>query len=233
MIDLPMAPVPHNEPMGDDERQLAVGFGFCHNEINTLARQVVAASSQVGALASLLAERGLLSEEELESRQAEELKRLKAVLDREDFGVAVSSEFPDKYAIPPEKLPDIDCEARLPLCRAACCSMRFALSTQDLDEGVVRWEYGQPYLIRHNPEVGRCVHQDPDTFHCGVYEKRPSVCRVYDCRKDARVWVDFEQRIINPDLFITMSNGRLRPQFPKRDAKSAAPAPVSAEGAAS
>ncbi|HVA92133.1 MAG TPA: YkgJ family cysteine cluster protein [Chloroflexota bacterium] len=233
MIDLPMASLPHNEHMGGDERQLAVGFGFCHNEINTLARQVVAASSQVGALAAILAERGILSEEELRTRQAEELKRLKAVLDREDFGVAVSEEFPDKYNIPPEKLPAIDCEARLPLCRAACCSMRFALSTQDLDEGVVRWEYGQPYLIRHNADVGRCVHQDPENFHCGIYEKRPSVCRVYDCRKDARVWVDFEQRIINPDLFVTMSNGTQRPHFPKREAKPAPAAQLAHEEAAS
>lgn len=174
MIDLPMASLPQNERMGEDERQVSVGFGFCHNEINTLARQLVAASTQVSALASILTERGLLTNDELETQQAEERKRLMSVLNREDFGVAISEEFPDKYDIPADKLPKIDCEARLPLCGAACCSMRFALSTQDLDEGVVRWEYGQPYLIRHDNAVGRCVHQDPDDFHCGVYEKRPA-----------------------------------------------------------
>jgi len=233
MIDLPMAPLPQNERMDDGERQIAVGLGFCHNEINTLARQLVAASTQVGALASILTERGILTKEELAAQQAEERKRLMSVLSREEFGVAVSEEFPDKYAIPPEKLPDIDCEARLPLCGAACCSMRFALSAQDLDEGVVRWEYGQPYLIRHNLEVGRCVHQDPDTFRCGVYEKRPSVCRVYDCRKDARIWVDFEKRIINPDLFVTMSNGRRRPHFPKREKTAPNPQAAAQEMAGS
>ncbi|MGH2344853.1 MAG: hypothetical protein ACRDG4_06475, partial [Chloroflexota bacterium] len=119
-----MAPLPQNERMDDGERQIAVGLGFCHNEINTLARQLVAASTEVGALASILTERGLLTKEELEARQVEERKRLMSVLSREEFGVAVSEEFPDKYAIPPEKLPTIDCEARLPLCGAACCSMR-------------------------------------------------------------------------------------------------------------
>jgi len=228
MIDLPMASLPQNERMGEDERQISVGLGFCHNEINTLARQMVAASTQVNALTAILTERGLLTKEEMESRQAEERKRLMSVLNREDFGVAISEEFPDKYDIPAEKLPQIDCEARLPLCGAACCSMRFALTAQDLDEGVVRWEYGQPYLIRHDNAVGRCVHQDPDNFHCGIYEKRPSVCRVYDCRTDARVWVDFEKRIINPDLFVTMSNGRRRPQFPKRE-KNGGPAQPAAK----
>ena len=228
MIDLPMASLPQNERMSEDERQISVGLGFCHNEINTLARQMVAASTQVNALTAILTERGLLTPEEMESRQAEERKRLMGVLNREDFGVAISEEFPDKYDIPAEKLPQIDCEARLPLCGAACCSMRFALTAQDLDEGIVRWEYGQPYLIRHDNTVGRCVHQDADNFHCGVYEKRPSVCRVYDCRNDARVWVDFEKRIINPDLFVTMSDGRRRPHFPKRE-KNGGPAQPAAK----
>jgi Fe-S-cluster containining protein len=233
VIDLPMAPLPQNERMSEDDRQIATGLGFCHNEINTLARQMLAASTQVNALTAILTERGLLTKEEMESKQVEERKRLMAVLNREDFGVAMSEEFPDKYNIPAEKLPQIDCEARLPLCGAACCSMRFALTGQDLDEGVVRWEYGQPYLIRHDNEVGRCIHQDPDDFHCGIYEKRPSVCRVYDCRHDARIWVDFEQRIINPDLFVTMSNGRRRPHFPKREKTAPNPQAAAQEMAGS
>lgn len=233
MIDLPMAPLSQNEMMSEDERQIAVGLGFCHNEINTLARQLVAASTEVGALATILTQRGLLTREELEEQRGEERKRLMAALNRDDFGVAVSEEFPDKYNIPAEKLPVIDCEARLPLCRAACCAMRFALSAQDLDEGVARWEYGQPYIIRHNRDLGRCVHQDGTDYHCGIYDKRPSVCRVYDCRKDKRIWEDFEGRVINPDLFITMENGTLRPHFPKREAQGAGTPATNQNGAAS
>src|SRR5215831_11364771 len=51
----------------------------------------------------------------------------------------------DKYAV--TDLPDIDCASLLPLCKARCCKLTFALSFQDLDEGVVRWEYGMPYMI--------------------------------------------------------------------------------------
>lgn len=100
----------------------------------------------------------------------------------------------DKYAV--TELPQIDCAARLHLCKARCCSFTFSLSFQDLDEGVVRWEYGRPYRIRKRPD-GMCVHNDGGCA-CSVYAQRPYVCRTYDCRQDPRVWVDFEARIPAP-----------------------------------
>lgn len=101
----------------------------------------------------------------------------------------------DKYATPG---PDIPCAELLPLCKARCCRLSFALSTADLDEGIIRWDYGQPYLIRQRATDGYCVHNDPSTHFCTVHEARPRVCRTYDCRKDDRVWVDYEQRIPAP-----------------------------------
>jgi hypothetical protein len=32
-----------------------------------------------------------------------------------------------------------------------------------------------------------------------VYEHRPAICRTYDCRKDPRIWIDFEKRIPAPE----------------------------------
>jgi hypothetical protein len=32
-----------------------------------------------------------------------------------------------------------------------------------------------------------------------VYEKRLLVCRQYDCRKDTRVWTDWENKVPAPD----------------------------------
>jgi Fe-S-cluster containining protein len=98
----------------------------------------------------------------------------------------------DKYAV--TDLPDIDCASLLHLCKARCCKLTFALSFQDLDEGVVRWEYGMPYMIRHGAD-GYCVHADPQSRRCGVYDKRPLVCRQYDCRKDARIWADWDHKV--------------------------------------
>src|SRR3569623_506479 len=97
----------------------------------------------------------------------------------------------DKYATAPSAPP---CEALLHLCKARCC----ALSTADLDEGVIRWEYGQPYLIRQRASNGYCVHCDPEALTCTVHAHRPRVCRSYDCREDPRSWIDFAARIPQP-----------------------------------
>ena len=100
-----------------------------------------------------------------------------------------------KYATPS---PPVPCSELIPLCGARCCTLSFALSTEDLDERVIRWDYGQPYLIAQRASDGYCVHNDPDSRGCTVHAHRPRVCRSYDCRSDARVWIDYEQRIPAP-----------------------------------
>jgi Fe-S-cluster containining protein len=214
MKELPMAaPVP-NRQMSEDERQLTLGLGFCHSQLDTLAQQVVDAAAEVGALAGTLQARGMITEEELAAYRKQERERIVGVLSNQNFGIAIAEEFPDKYAISEEQVPHIECEERYHLCRGACCALRFPLSAQDLNEGIVRWELGNPYLIRQGPDQ-RCVHQDRATLHCSIYEHRPGICRVYDCRGDKRIWVDFERRIINPDLFATGPDGAAIPHFPK------------------
>ena len=101
----------------------------------------------------------------------------------------------DKYEVEPSNPP---CDEVLHLCEARCCSFDFALSTVDLDEGVIRWDYGQPYRIRQRASDGYCVHHDPGARRCTVHGQRPRVCRVYDCRDDPRVWIDFARRIPAP-----------------------------------
>jgi Fe-S-cluster containining protein len=102
----------------------------------------------------------------------------------------------DKYAVTQDDGPP--CAELLPICLGRCCRLMFALSTQDLDEGVIRWDYGRPYMIRQRASDGYCVHNDPDRHGCTAYQHRPSVCRRYDCRQDARVWEDYERRIPAP-----------------------------------
>jgi len=101
----------------------------------------------------------------------------------------------DKYQA---KSPDIDCAAIMPICKARCCKFAVNLSAQDLDEGGLQWDYGKPYQIRRK-EDGYCTHSVPSTHQCGVYKQRPHICRVYDCRQDARIWTDFEKRILAID----------------------------------
>ncbi len=91
--------------------------------------------------------------------------------------------------------PDVPCAELMHLCQARCCKLTFPLSTADLDEGVIRWDYGQPYMIRQRASDGYCVHNAPDTHGCTVHAQRPLVCRKYDCRDDVRIWADYDQRI--------------------------------------
>ncbi|MBK8257538.1 MAG: YkgJ family cysteine cluster protein [Polyangiaceae bacterium] len=106
-----------------------------------------------------------------------------------EASIAISN-VDDKYSL--TNLPDIDCASLLHLCKARCCKLQFALSIQDLDERIVKWNYGVPYKIAQRQD-GYCVHHERGG--CNVYTNRPAVCRTYDCRKDKRIWADFENRI--------------------------------------
>jgi len=130
--------------------------------------------------------------EEVLARTTPEVLRMVRANDAESDSGVTYDLGGDKYETTPS---DVPCEELLSLCNARCCKMRFSLSPQDLDEGIIRWDYGQPYLIRQRESDRYCVHNDPDTRFCTVREVRPRVCRSYDCRKDKRVWIDYEARI--------------------------------------
>lgn len=102
--------------------------------------------------------------------------------------------FRDKYAVPSA---DIDCAARIPLCGARCCAMAVTLSAQDVAEGGIPFDIHRPYALPRDPETKKCVCMN-ETGACTIYDRRPGACRAYDCRHDARVWLDFEARIPAP-----------------------------------
>lgn len=178
-------------------RQIQLGFMFTHSLLSDAGRRILSAATAAFALADLLVERGVLTEKELKSRRDEVGKLLVEQEAREGLGLFVNDEHQDKYAL--AELPTIDCATRLHLCRAACCLLRFPLSRQDVEEGVVRWDFGRPYWNLRDSR-GYCVHNDPQTLGCRVYGSRPGPCRLFDCREDRRIWVDFAAREPNPEL---------------------------------
>jgi len=112
-----------------------------------------------------------------------------------DRGIKVRlSMVDDKYTV---ESPDIDCASRIPLCGARCCSFDVMLSKQDLRERKLPFVVDQPYMLPRDPVSKRCACMD-DTGACVAYEYRPATCRTYDCREDARVWIDYEARIPAP-----------------------------------
>jgi len=102
--------------------------------------------------------------------------------------------FRDKYQV---ESADVDCAARIPLCKARCCSMEVTLSAQDVLEGGIPFDVMQPYAMPRAAATKRCVCM-AEGGACTIYDKRPGACRAYDCRHDSRVWIDFEARIPAP-----------------------------------
>jgi Fe-S-cluster containining protein len=112
------------------------------------------------------------------------------------MGAVFQEKEQDKYGFDDVQ---IDCESRRHLCKAACCKLSFALSRQDIEEGFVKWDLGHPYMIAKVRD-GYCVHIEKGTYRCKIWENRPVPCRGFDCRNDKRIWLDFENKIINPKL---------------------------------
>lgn len=166
--------------------------GLRHNHVAQAhaQRQISELTASLHALLETLAASGSLPVEAYEARRR--LARTREHERPRSPSLPILGETPDKYAL--TGLPQIDCAARLPLCHARCCTLLVPLSPQDLDERIVRWDYGRPYLIARR-EDGFCAHSEPGTCRCTIYDSRPAPCRTYDCRSDTRIWRDFDRRV--------------------------------------
>lgn len=96
----------------------------------------------------------------------------------------------DKYTVDEA---EIDCGSLVHLCHARCCSFSVTLTAQDLEEGGIAWNLKEPYMLRREPH-GYCTHIDHETGGCSIYDRRPAVCREFECSQDRRVWTDYEAR---------------------------------------
>jgi len=177
--------------------EIAGGLLYCHSRLNSNTTKLLESASFLYALIEVLEEKGLLKINELEEKKREVATRLLDSYLELGMGVAMQEDERDKYTF--SETVDIDCASLVHLCKAACCRMSFALSQQDVEEGAIKWDLGRPYLIAQDSD-GYCRHLDRESNLCTVRDVRPLPCRGYDCRRDKRVWVDFEQRIINPQL---------------------------------
>jgi len=193
------------EAIEELRREIMGGFLYTHNRANSNTSRLLETASFLYSLIELLQEKGLLTIEELDARKDVVAKRLqKRFLDK-GMGMHLQEPKQDKYAT--EGVVEIDCQSRVHLCKAVCCRLWFPLSMQDVDEGIVRWDMRYPYIITQDDE-GYCKHLDRSSGRCGVYECRPLPCRTFDCRQDERIWLDFEQEEINPNLEDMFPKGR-------------------------
>ncbi len=178
-------------------REVVDGLLYSHHRANANTSKILEVASFAYALIELLIEKGLLTEDELNQRKQAVAQRLAEKFRHKGMGVVRQDPEEDKYSF--ARGVTIDCESRLHLCKAACCKLPFALSRQDVDEGIVKWDLGRPYMIAREPD-GYCRHLDRCGAGCTIYEQRPVACRAYDCRAEKRIWLDFDNRIINPSM---------------------------------
>lgn len=182
-----------------EEGEFIDGLLYCHYQMNANAAKLFEALAYSYSLMELLIAKGIIGIEELDQRKETVATRLAERFQQEQIGVRMHDDGTDKYNLEEQEVV-IDCESRWPICKAVCCKLQFPLSPQDVSEGIVRWHLGQPYMNRKG-ENGHCVHFDVESCRCTVYEHRPGICRSYSCANDKRIWLDFEKRIINPEIF--------------------------------
>ncbi|MCZ7362148.1 MAG: YkgJ family cysteine cluster protein [Candidatus Methanoperedens sp.] len=193
------------EIVQDQLHEVAEGLLYTHTRINSNTAKTLEAASFLYALIEILTEKGMLSIEELDERKKQVAERLVKKFVESGMGLMYQDPEEDKYVFESESF--VDCGSRLHACRAICCKLPFALSKQDVKEGIVRWEFRRPYLIAHS-EDGYCVHLDRTTFQCTVREHRPVPCRGFGCQDNERwhVWADHEKMILNPGFIEQIEN---------------------------
>src|SRR6185295_11611246 len=126
------------EPAEGLREEIVGGLLYCHHRANSNTSKTLEVSAFTYALIELLVEKFTDS----------------------GMGVEIQESKIDKYHF--DESPRIDCENRIHLCKAACCRLRFPLSRQDIEEGVVRWNLAHPYLIARRAD-GYCNHVDEAT----------------------------------------------------------------------
>lgn len=191
------------------ERQIFRGLTHTHARLSENFANLYEVAGAALALAEVLVEKGILDQDELNAKIVEVRERLEGTRYGSGTGFIVTGKGGDKYA--PVHEVDVDCDKRWHLCKAACCTLGIALSKQDLAEGVVKWDPGEPYLIRRG-EGAHCCHVQ-ENFHCEVREHRPLICRRYNCKEDPRIWDDYDNYVPNAesiaDLLSKKDMGRL------------------------
>jgi hypothetical protein len=181
-------------------KDISSGLIYNHTRINNNTSKVLESTSFLYALIELLNEKGLLSIEELDERKKQVAERLVRKFVESGIGLIYQDPEYDKYSF--QDGASVDCQSKLGVCKALCCKIPFALSKQDVDERIVSWDFGRPYIIAHD-EDGYCVHLNRETYGCAIYEHRPVPCCGFDCQNSEKwqLWLDFDNNILDTEFY--------------------------------
>jgi uncharacterized protein len=106
----------------------------------------------------------------------------------------------------------IDCDMGRRLgCNTFCCRL---LVRYYEDERPPSVDGSTPKGCVDKAPDGLCIHLDRTTQRCGVWEKRPRVCREYDCNTDYLLQVAVRMGVKN---IVQLSKDSLTLQIPSKD----------------
>jgi hypothetical protein len=196
---------PQKEPISEILNELSSGLVYLHARLDDNTSTSIGSAAKLAALVEILAEKGVVESGDVEERSKRLLLDLMMAYAERGIGVEyLDAKYDD---VTPDNEARIDCADRVSLCRAVCCRLPFALTEKEVRKGVIRWNFGRPYLIARGAD-GYCSHFDRGRFTCEIYEDRPVSCRLFDCRTDARwpIWEDFEAKSVNNDLLNKVFN---------------------------
>ena len=171
------------DPLSALERQVEQGNLFTHSELTKQSHRANESEALLNGLVALLVQHKVVDADEL-----------MAIVDQAREHVEGSVNVALRTDEETEE-PVIDCASRLPVCKAVCCRLHFALNVEEIETGLMKWELGRPYFNRHKAD-GYCHQWEGG---CTIYEQRPNPCRVYSCEHDDRIWKDFEAMELNEE----------------------------------
>ena len=109
----------------------------------------------------------------------------------------------------------VDCESgRCMGCQTYCCQLIIRLSPKEA-------EHFHGRRVLEQGDDGYCEYFNRENNFCGIWDKRPAVCRGYDCNHDSLLQVVFREGFtsltqwLTSDPFIRHHEKRYVPYLPK------------------
>ena len=179
------------DPLRELERQVERGHVFAHAVLAQHANRAGENEAIIRGLVELLIEREVVA-----ARRARRGGRRGPHADQHRASTSPSGSTPRRRT---DGAP-VDCAARLHVCHAVCCRLRFPLTVEEVESGgPLKWDLGRPYFNRHGagrllPPVRARDARLPASTRSG-----PQPCRQYSCVGDERIWKDFDAMELNQE----------------------------------
>jgi uncharacterized protein len=96
----------------------------------------------------------------------------------------------------------VDCRQGLRLgCSAFCCRLIVRLGPRDPTSYDAQGR--RKSCVDKDPRTGVCIHFDPGTQRCEIWDRRPWVCRTYDCNHDPLLQVVLREGFVSLRRLVT------------------------------